>query len=174
MLRRIILLTVLFNLGNCATLYGQLDPSPANDAGVQYLGHAAISVSDIDKSINFYSHQLGLTEVFRMTRPDGVLWIVYFRVNNNNFVELFPGAEKRPDVPTKQAGFDHLGFFVKDLQATLHIIQDRGYPLPADAFKEAAKVRADGTMMYFIKDPDGNRIELSQIPPDSKQAKSRR
>jgi lactoylglutathione lyase len=173
MFKRIILLTIFVTLG-APTLFCQADSVPANDAGIQYLGHAAVSVSDIEKSINFYSHQLGLTEIFRMSRPDGKLWLVYFRVNNNNFVELFPGAEKRPDVPTKQAGFDHLGFFVKDLQATLHIIQDRGYPLPADAFKEAAKVRADGTMMYFLKDPDGNRIELSQILPDSKQAKSRR
>lgn len=173
MLKRMIFLTVLLTLGS-STLFCEVDSVPTNSAGIQYLGHAAVSVSDIAKSIHFYGDQLGLTEIFRMTRPDGVLWIVYFRVNNNNFVELFPGAEKRSEVPTKQAGFNHLGFFVKDLQGTLHILQDRGYPLPADAFKEAAKVRADGTMMYFIKDPDGNLIELSQILPDSKQAKSRR
>jgi len=173
MFKRIIFLTVLL-LGNCATLYCQVDSAPANDAGIQYLGHVGVSVSDIGKSIHFYSDQLGLTEIFRMNKPDGSLWMVYFRVNNNNFFELFPGAEKRSEGPTKEAGFNHVGFFVKDLQATLHTLQDRGYPLAADAFKEAAKVRADGTMLYFIKDPDGNRIELSQILPDSKQAKSRR
>jgi lactoylglutathione lyase len=100
--------------------------------------------------------------------------LVYLRVNNNNFVELFPGSEKQSRGAPKQTGLRHLGFFVRDLQATLRTLQTRGYPLPEDAFKQAAQVRADGTFLYFIKDPDGNGIELSQMTPDSKQAKARR
>jgi catechol 2,3-dioxygenase-like lactoylglutathione lyase family enzyme len=68
---------------------------------------------------------------------------------------------------------NHLGLFVKDLQATLHALKDRGYPLPDDAFERAKKVQADNTLLYFIKDPDGNKVELSQLRPDSFQVTSR-
>jgi lactoylglutathione lyase len=95
-------------------------------------------------------------------------------VNNDNFVELFPGAEKQSAAPSNQTGLRHMGFFVKDLQATLRAIQARGFQLPPDAFVQAAKPRADGTLLVFIKDPDGNSIELTEMRPDSKEAKSQR
>jgi quercetin dioxygenase-like cupin family protein len=59
----------------------------------------------------------------------------------------------------------HMGFAVKDLAATLHALKDRGYPLEADAFDKASKVAGDGTKYYFISDPDGNHIELSELDP---------
>lgn len=173
MIKRIILLTLLFAFGN-GNSFCQNDSAATNDVGIQHLGHVAVAVSDLGSAIHFYCDQLGFTEVFRLNGPTGSPILVYLRVNNNNFVELFPGAEKQSGGATKQTGLRHLGFFVKDLQAILRTLQARGYPLPDDAFKQAAQVRADGTFLYFIKDPDGNAIELSQINPDSKQAKSRR
>jgi catechol 2,3-dioxygenase-like lactoylglutathione lyase family enzyme len=84
---------------------------------------------------------------------------------------LFPG-KKKPS-PTESSSSNHLGLFVKDLQATLHALKERGYPLPDDAFQKATKVQADNSLLYFIKDPDGNKIELSQLRPDSLQLTSR-
>lgn len=171
MTTRIILLTLLLGVGGAVSL-GQ-STAPGNNAGIQYLGHVAVGVSDLGKAMHFYCDQLGLTEVFRLP-PTSSPMLVYLRVNNDNFVELFPKSEKQSATVGNQTGLRHLGFFVKDLQTTLHTLQNRGYSLPDDAFKQAAQVRADGTFLYFIKDPDGNQIELSQILPDSKQAKSRR
>ena len=173
MRRRVILLALLFAFGN-GNSFCQNDSAPTNDVGIQYLGHVAVAVSDLGSAMHFYCDQLGLTEVFRLNGPTGSPMLVYLRVNNNNFVELFPGSEKQSGGVPKQTGLRHLGFFVRDLQATLRTLQTRGYPLPEDAFKQAAQVRADGTFLYFIKDPDGNGIELSQMTPDSKQAKARR
>ena len=172
MINRIIFLALLLALGN-GTLFSQKDSAPTNDAGIQYLGHVAIGVSDLGRAMYFYHDQLGLTEVFRLNGPTGSPMLIYLRVNNDNFIELFPGLEKQAQGESKGTGLRHLGFFVKDLQATLHTLQARGLPLPDDAFKQAALVRADGTFLYFIRDPDGNAIELSQMRPDSKQAKSR-
>ncbi|MEO7144669.1 MAG: VOC family protein [Bryobacteraceae bacterium] len=151
-----------------------LGAQETNSAGIQYLGHVGISVSNVDRALHFYEDQLGFTEVFKFKKKDGAVSQVYLRVNDNNFVELFPGATEQGNLPRATTGIRHLGFFVKDLQATLHTLQSRGYPLPADAFEQARKVRADGTLLYFLKDPDGNNIELSQILPGSDQAKSRK
>lgn len=172
MSKRIILFTLLFFLGNGYS-FCQDNSAPANDLGIQYLGHVAVAVSDLGAALHFYCDQLGLTEVFRLNRPTGSVMLVYLRVNNNNFVELLPGAEKSSAGPTNWSN-PHLGLYVKDLQATLRALQARGYPLKDDAFKRATKVLGDGTLAYFINDPDGNGVELSQMLPDSKEAKSQR
>jgi catechol 2,3-dioxygenase-like lactoylglutathione lyase family enzyme len=157
-----------------ASLFSASDPEPLNEVGIQYLGHVGVAVSDLEKALHFYTHQLGLKEAFRLLNSEGAVALVYLRVNGNNFVELFPGAMKQSSSQSNQTGIRHLGLFVKDLQTTLRTLKSRGFPLPDDAFEKASKVQADGTFLYFIKDPDGNSIELSQILPDSFQAKSRR
>jgi lactoylglutathione lyase len=172
MSKRILLLTLLFAFGSGKS-FCQNTPAPANDLGIQYLGHVAVRVTDLRAALHFYCDQLGLPEVFRINRPSGSVLLVYLRVNNNNYVELLPGDSPTTAGPSKLSG-PHMGFYVKDLQASLHALQANGYPLPEDAFQKAAKVLGDGTVMYFIHDPDGNGIELSQMLPDSKQAKSQR
>ncbi len=140
-----------------------------NSAGIEHLGHAGVAVSDLAKALHFYVDQLGLKESFRLKKPDGTPSLIYLRVaGSDTFVELFPGTANSP-----QPRPYHLGLFVTNLQATLHTLQARGYSFPPDAFEKAAKVQADGTLLYFIKDPDGNNIELSEMTPGSFQAKTR-
>lgn len=142
-----------------------------NAVGIESLGHVGIGVSDLQKALHFYVGQLGLKETFRLKHPDGSVFLVYLQVDNSStFVELFPGTVT-PSTP-KLSKVYHFGFFVGNLQATLHRLQAGGYPLPADAFKKAAKMAADGTYLYFVYDPDGNRIELSQATPQSYQGKA--
>lgn len=138
---------------------------------IESLGHVGLAVSDLQAAMHFYVDQLGFKEAFRLNRPEGTPVLVYLRVgSSNSFVELFPGTKTPGSAPLPQ--IYHLGLIVKDLQATLRALQARGYPLPADAFKQAAKLQVDNTHLYFIKDPDGNRVELSQMTPDSLELKS--
>ena len=140
---------------------------------VESLGHVGLPISDLQPALHFYVDQLGLKEAFRLNHPDGTPSLIYLRVaDTNTFVELFPGRIKT--APAGAPTVNHLGLFVKDLQATLHALKDRGYPLPDDAFEKAKKVQADNTLLYFIRDPDGNKIELSQLRPDSLQVTSRK
>jgi lactoylglutathione lyase len=144
----------------------------SKEAIVESLGHVGMAISDLQPALHFYIDQLGLKEAFRLNHPDGTPSLIYLRVaDTNTFVELFPGSKTPSPAGTKTV--NHLGLFVKDLQATLRALKDRGYPLPDDAFEKAKKVQADNTLLYFIKDPDGNKIELSQLRPDSLQVTSR-
>jgi lactoylglutathione lyase len=163
----VFLVAMVLGMGSGTLFGGEQDA-----AGVQMLGHVGLGVSDLQRALHFYTYQLGLKEAFRLKRPDGSPFLLYLRVDDSNFVELFPGGTKQMQAQAPGIGIYHLGLFVKDLQATLRTLQGRGYPLPADAFVKAAKVQADGTLLYFLKDPDGNNIELSQITPESLQAKS--
>ncbi len=143
-------------------------PAADNPIGVQALVHAGVAVTDLDRALHFYIGQLGLTEVFRLPRPDGTPKLVYLKVNDSTFIEISPQPAHTP--PASPVVF-HIGLVVKNLPDTLHALQARGYALPANAFEKAAKLADDGTYYFMIHDPDGNFIELSQMTPDALEAK---
>jgi catechol 2,3-dioxygenase-like lactoylglutathione lyase family enzyme len=139
---------------------------------VESLGHVGVTISDEQAALHFYIDQLGLTEAFRVNRPDGSTGVIYLRVaDTNSFLELFRSIEKSAPAGTT-SGY-HVCLLVKDLQATLHTLKERGYPLPDDAFEKAKKDHRDHTLMYKIQDPDGNSTELMQLLPNALQITSR-
>lgn len=145
------------------------DQNPTN---LIALGHVALAVSDLEPALHFYVDQLGLKEAFRLNFPDGTPNLVYLRVaDSETFVELFPN--RKAPMPPGTTTVNHLGLVVRNLQAALHSLKDRGYPLPENAFEKARKIQADKTLNYFVRDPDGNKIELSELPPDSFEVTSR-
>ncbi len=129
------------------------------------IGHVAIRVRDLEKALGFYQGLLGLPEIFRLANEDGEPWLVYLKVNDDNFVELFPGGSPRPEVEGNPVGYVHLCLHVDDMEETLAELAERG----VDTSKGPSKGK-DGNWQYWLTDPDGNRIELMQIMPDSLQA----
>jgi len=128
------------------------------------IGHAAFAVRDIDASLGFYCGRLGLKEAFRLYKPTGETWIVYIKVGQGSFLELFPV----PDARNQGGGsYQHLCLTVDDIHATLKEIEGRGLPVQGEP-----TMGQDGNWQYWLTDPDGNRIELMQIMPDSLQAKA--
>lgn len=132
---------------------------------ITHIGHAAYSVSDIDAALDFYCTKLGLPEAFRLHHDDGSLWIVYLLAGQGGFVELFPGGE--PGAGSNPGSYRHLCLAVDDMAATLDELKARGMAL------EGAPNRGkDGNIQFWLTDPDGNRVELMQIAPDSLQAQA--
>jgi lactoylglutathione lyase len=127
--------------------------------GIKSIGHIALRVTDIDRSLAFYVGGMGFEEMFRLDR-DGELWIVYLRVTDEQFIELFPGGkgDRAPDAET--IGYNHLCLEVDDLDAVIARLAERGVSL-----SRPKKVAADGNAQAWVKDPDGHRIELMQLLP---------
>ncbi len=134
--------------------------------GITSLGHVAIRVKDIDRSLAFYVGKLGFSEMFRLDR-DGKLWIVYLRVNDDQFVELFPEAIGDRAPPAEAIGLNHVCLTVDDIDPVLAEIERHGIPL-----YRPKKLAVDGNYQAWIEDPDGNRIELMQMAPDGMQAEA--
>ena len=132
------------------------------------IGHIAITCQDIDRSLDFYTRILGLPEAFRMHNDDGTLWMVYLKTGSDDFIELFTGGGDPPDIPPNASGFKHLCLWVDDIETTLHDLKTRGLDVdPAGIRTGRSKCR-----QYFIADPDGVRIELMQLMPESNQAQA--
>lgn len=129
------------------------------------IGHIAIRVADVDRSLAFYVERLGFREMFRLHRDTGDLWLLYLHVTDEQYIEIFPDAvgEQAPDAQAN--GLNHLCLTVDDIEVAIDDLNRVGI----DLFMPL-KLGADGNKQAWIKDPDGNRIELMQMAPDSKQA----
>ncbi|HVB11269.1 MAG TPA: VOC family protein [Bacillota bacterium] len=130
------------------------------------IGHAAFGVSALERSLAFYCGGLGLREAFRLYNDRGETWIVYIQVQGLDFIELFPDARVRGGAPAEHA-YRHLCLMVDDMDATLADLATRA--VATDGPKRQGK---DGNWQAWLTDPDGNRIELMQIMPDSPQQRA--
>lgn len=135
---------------------------------ITQIGHTAYRVKDVAKSIEFYA-KLGMKEAFRLNREDGSLWIVYLQLSETQFLELFPGATDSVELTPQTVGYAHLCLLVDDLAKTVAEVEAEGIPLD-----RPIKKGMDGNLQAWVVDPDGNRIELMQIMPDSLQASATR
>lgn len=126
---------------------------------MKYL-HTMIRVADLDKSVDFFTNILGMTEIRRSESEKGRYTLVFFAASED--VEAAK-ADKTPTVeltynwdPEEYTGgrnFGHLAYSVKDIYATCKDLQDKGVTIN--------RPPRDGRMA-FIRTPDGISIELLQ------------
>jgi lactoylglutathione lyase len=125
------------------------------------LGHAAFAVHDLERSLAFYA-QLGIREAFRLHHPDGTLMLVYLHVAGDRFIEIFPGGPF-PD-PARRGSFKHLCLLTDDLHGTIEQLREAGIVI-----EQEPKVGLDHNWQAWLRDPDGNAIELMQLVETSPQ-----
>lgn len=133
---------------------------------VSSITHVAIRVKDVDRTLDFYINKLGFAELLRLDR-DGRLWLVYLRITDDQYLEVFPDGQG-DDVPGPEAvGYNHMCLAVPDIEQAVAELEAVGVPLIRPKVKGA-----DGNWQTWIADPDGHRIELMQMSPDGMQAKA--
>lgn len=136
-------------------------------AAITGIGHIALKVYDLDRSLAFYRDKLGFPEMLRIDRPEGGLWLVYLRITGEQFIEIFPGAENERSPGWNGNAISHVCLTVDDLDAVVDRVTAAGIPLLIEK-----KTAADGNRQAWIEDPDGNRIEFMQISPTSMQVEA--
>lgn len=126
------------------------------------LGHVAFRVRDLERSSRWYAEAFGAREAFRATGDDGAVQLVYLELAPGQFIELFPNGRNSVAEPSDPIGYAHTCLVVDDLPATLAHLSSVGVAPTAPPRTGRA-----GQRLTFITDPDGNRLELMAIPPDS-------
>ena len=122
--------------------------------GVVALNHVGINVPDLDKAVAYYTKTLGFPEAFRQKNAKGEVQLVYVQISQNTFVELQP-ANGRP------LGISHFGVHVESMPAATAMFKARG--------ANTTDITLSGTkaILSNISDPFGNRMELTELPPES-------
>ena len=131
---------------------------------VSSIAHVAIRVNDIAQTLDFYMNKLGFAEMMRLDR-DGRLWLVYLRITDDQFLEVFPEGEGERAAEREAVGYNHMCLSVPDIDQTVRELEASGVPLI-----RPKTMGADGNWHAWIEDPDGHRIELMQMGLDSMQA----
>ena len=131
---------------------------------VKSLAHAALKVNDLDRSLAFYRDTLGFKEMMRINNDDGSLMLVYLRMTDTQFIEIFPGGEGDVAPGWNANAINHFCLEVDDIQMVAADLRKRGV-----AFLHEPKIGLDGNWQCWIGDPDGNRIEFMQMMPGCMQ-----
>ncbi len=131
------------------------------------IGHWAIRARNIDTVLDFYTNKLGFAEMFRLFDDNGALWIVYLRVTDTQFLELFPNGVGERALPREAVGLNHICLTVANIDEAIARLTERGIPLTRPLITQV-----DGNRQAWIEDPDGNRIELMEMAPDGMQAQA--
>ncbi len=135
------------------------------DLGITAIGHVALKVADLERSLEFYRDTLGFDEIMRLYHDhDGSTWLVYLRITDTQFLELFPGGEGERAPGAGATAINHLCLETDDLDATAAALVAAGVKL-----RVAPKTGLDNNRQCWIEDPDGNRIEFMQMGPQSMQ-----
>jgi lactoylglutathione lyase len=133
--------------------------------------HVGFRCKDIEASIKWYEEVLGFREAFRTHKPDGDLALVYVQFGPDQFIEFFPGGHDGHvgEASETASGYRHLCITVPDLHEALATLKAKGLEI------KAPWVGLSGALIYFIDDPDGNKIELAELNAESKtrQAEAR-
>lgn len=121
------------------------------------INHVGLRVRDLDVARAFYD-KLGFEFIVGPIGPEPVAVMEHPCGVNINFI-LNASADASDsnllmDVPEKHTGFTHIALEITDVDAVQRQLADHGI-----AITETVKL-PDGTVFFFVRDPDGNVIEL--------------
>ena len=124
--------------------------------------HTMLRVGDLDKSLAFYTGVLGMRLLRRNDYPEGkftLAFVGYQDEKDGAVLELtFNWGVDQYDVGT---GYGHLALEVDDAYAACTEIKRRG----GTVTREAGPMKHGSTVIAFVQDPDGYKIELIQKKP---------
>ena len=119
--------------------------------------HTMIRVGDLEKSVAFYTKMLGMKELRRNDVPDGkytLVFVGYAANPDQAVIELtYNYGVDKYEIGT---GFGHLAISVPDAAAACAAIKAAG----GKVTREAGPVKFGTTVIAFVEDPDGYKIEL--------------
>ena len=121
--------------------------------------HTMLRVGDLQRSIDFYSRALGMRLLRTTDRPEQkytLAFVGYGDESEHAVLELtYNYGVDRYDLGT---GFGHVAIGVPDVAAACKHVRSAG----GTVTREAGPVEGGSTVIAFVQDPDGYKIELIQ------------
>lgn len=119
--------------------------------------HTMIRVSDLEKSLSFYTDILGMKLLRRKDYPEGkftLAFVGYGDESEETVLELTHNWDTSGyDLGN---GYGHVAIEVDDVYAACDSIKAKG----GEVVREAGPMKHGSSILAFVKDPDGYMIEL--------------
>ena len=89
------------------------------------VAHIGLRTDDMAAARKFYTGLLGFQEPFSLNKPDGSLMLTYFKVNDHQYIEVFPEL-KDPN----QDRLSHISFETTDAEQLRAYLASKGVKVP--------------------------------------------
>lgn len=121
--------------------------------------HTMLRVGDLERSLAFYTGVLGMRALRRQDYPEGrftLAFVGYEDESRGAVIELTHNWDTHAyDIGN---AFGHLAVAVPDAYRACDEIRERG----GKVVREAGPMKHGNTVIAFVEDPDGYKIELIQ------------
>jgi lactoylglutathione lyase len=121
--------------------------------------HTMLRVGNLDRAIQFYTEVLGMSLLRRTDYPDGrftLAFVGYGAESDSAVLELTHNWDTdRYEIGT---GYGHIAIEVVDAAATCEAVRAKG----GKVTREAGPMKHGSTVIAFVEDPDGYKIEFIQ------------
>ena len=121
--------------------------------------HTMLRVGDLDRSLDFYTNVLGMRLLRREDFPDGrftLAFVGYQAESDGAVIELTHNWDTRQyDLGN---AYGHIALEVPDAYRACEDIRSRG----GKVVREAGPMKHGTTVIAFVEDPDGYKVELIQ------------
>ena len=119
--------------------------------------HTMLRVRDLERSVAFYTGPLGMKEIRRSEVPAGKYTLVFVGYGDGAEIELTHNWDQEAPYEVG-SGFGHLAVGMPDIAAACDRVRAAG----AQVTREPGPVKHGTTVIAFVEDPDGYKVELIQ------------
>ena len=121
--------------------------------------HTMLRVGNLNQSLAFYQDVLGMKLLRQQDYPDGrftLAFVGYGEEIDHTVIELTHNWDTpHYDLGT---GYGHIAIEVEDADAACELVKQKG----GKVIREAGPMKHGSTVIAFIEDPDGYKIEFIQ------------
>lgn len=118
------------------------------------VAHIALYVKSMDEARRFYTGLLGYEEVFSLKNAGGSESMTFFKINDRQYIEIFPERESGSD------RLNHIAIETDDAEAMRRYLASKGVKVP----DQVPRGRI-GNANFNVTDPDGHTVEIVQYLP---------
>lgn len=124
--------------------------------------HTMLRVTNLSNSITFYTETLGMTLLRTTDRPDqkySLAFLGFGTGNKEGQAEIELTYNYGIENYDHGSYFGHIALGVENVAKTCELIKSKG----GKVTREAGPVKGGNTIIAFVEDPDGYKIELIQF-----------
>ncbi|WP_428417472.1 lactoylglutathione lyase [Methylibium sp.] len=127
--------------------------------------HTMLRVGDLQRSIDFYTQVLGMRLLRTTERPAQKYSLAFVGYGTNpEHAEIELTYNHGVDRYDLGSAYGHIAIGVADVAATCAAVREQAQALGGAITREPGPVQGGSTVIAFITDPDGYKIELIERP----------
>ena len=125
--------------------------------------HTMLRVGNLQRSIDFYTQVLGMTLLRTTDRPEQKYSLAFVGYGSNpDHAEIELTYNYGVEQYELGTAYGHIALGVTDIYATCETIRSEAMRYGGSITREPGPVKGGDTLIAFITDPDGYKIELIQ------------